>query len=134
MMAHHPLYRRLAPVAAVIALAACGSDAPAVELSAAGRAGFDIFRSNGCAGCHGSNGEGGVGPEFVGLFGSERELEDEVEPVIADRDYLARSISDPQAEKVAGYRILMPTNNLSDEDIQSVIDYIVELADVEEDG
>lgn len=133
-MAHHPLFRRFAPVVAVIALAACGSNAPEVELSDAGQRGFDIMRSNGCAACHGANGEGGVGPQFVGLFGSERELEDEVEPVIADRDYLARSIADPQAQKVAGFRILMPTNNLSDEEIQSVVDYIVELADVEEDG
>ncbi len=133
-MAHHPLFRRLIPVAAVIALAACGSNGPDVELSTAGQAGFDIMRSNGCAACHGSNGEGGVGPQFVGLFGSERVIEDEDEPVIADRDYLARSIADPQAQKVAGFRILMPANNLSDEEIQSVIDYITELADVGEDG
>ena len=133
-MAPHSLFRRLAPVAALVVLAACGSDGPEVDLSDAGQRGFEIFRSNGCAACHGSNGEGGVGPTFVGLFGSERELEDTTETVTADRDYLARAISDPQADKVAGFRILMPTNNLSETEIESVIDYITELADVAEDS
>lgn len=133
-MAFSPLVQRLAPLAAVVALAACGSNGSELDLSEAGQAGYDIMRSNGCAACHGSNGEGGVGPAFVGLFGSERELEDTTETVLADREYLARSIADPQADKVAGYRIQMPVNNLSDEEIQSVIDFIVELADVEEDG
>ena len=125
-------FRRVLPscaIAAMLALSACGSDAPALELSDAGQRGFDIARSNGCAACHGSQGEGGVGPAFVGLFGSERELEDELEPVIADREYLARSIADPQAQRVAGFRLQMPANGLSPEQIESVVDYIVELAD-----
>lgn len=133
-MALSPLVRRLTPAMAVVALAACGSNGSDLDLTDAGQAGYDIMRSNGCAACHGSNGEGGVGPAFVGLFGSEREFEDTTETAIADREYLARSISDPQAQKVTGYRIQMPTNNLSDEEIESVIDFIVELADTEEDG
>ena len=45
---------------------ACGGDEP--DLSAAARVGYDISRSNGCVACHGSNGQGGVGPPHVGLF------------------------------------------------------------------
>ena len=127
------LSRGLLPLVALLALSACGSDSADLDLSEAGQRGFDLARSNGCAACHGSQGEGGVGPPFVGLFGSERELEDELEPVVADREYLARSIADPQAQLVAGYRLQMPSNNLTSAEIESVVDYIVELADVGED-
>ncbi len=127
------LSRGLLPLVALLALSACGSDSADLDLSEAGQRGFDLARSNGCAACHGSQGEGGVGPPFVGLFGSERELEDELEPVVADREYLVRSIADPQAQLVAGYRLQMPSNNLTPAEIESVVDYIVELADVGED-
>src|SRR5829696_6182792 len=78
----------LAPV--LIALAACGAgdgDAgssgtsgasggnggPNLALAAEGK---DIAARNGCAACHGANGEGGVGPPWVGLLGCEVELND----------------------------------------------------------
>ena len=67
------------------------------------------------------------------MFGSEVELDDG-SVVVADRGYLAESIADPQAAIVAGYRIQMPDNNLSPDEIESVIDYIVELADLGDDG
>lgn len=115
-------------LALVVALSACGSNGPDVDLSEAGQRGHRIFRDNGCAACHGANGEGGVGPTFVGSFGTEVELEDG-STVTVDRAYLTRSITDPQADRHAGYGIQMPENNLSDEEVDAVVDYIVELGD-----
>ena len=89
-----------------------------------------MVRSKGCASCHGSNGDGGVGPAFVGLAGAEVPLEDGT-TVIADRDYLVESIVDPQAKIVAGYNLPMPRTELTDEEIDAVINYIEELAEVE---
>lgn len=117
-----------ASVAVLLAVtASCGGD-DGPELSEAARNGRDLSRSNGCAACHGNNGQGGVGPSWVGLAGSEVELEDGT-TVIADRDYLYRSIADPAAEVVAGYSVRMPTNGLDDAQIADVIAYIEELSE-----
>jgi mono/diheme cytochrome c family protein len=79
---------------------ACGADGGDVSnLSAEAAEGRRIANSRGCAGCHGSDGAGGV----------------------------FRAISDPGAELVAGYSARMPDNDLSDDDIRSIITYIREL-------
>lgn len=109
-----------------LALAACGGDGDGPTLSAAGEAGRETMRTNGCASCHGANGQGGVGPAFQGLYGTEVELEDGT-TVTADEEYLTRSIREPGAQIHAGYRVPMPTNNLTDAEIASIIDYIREI-------
>jgi cytochrome c oxidase subunit 2 len=116
-------------VAAVAALSACGGNAGGVDLSPAAQAGRNTMRSNGCASCHGANGQGGVGPSFEGLFGSAVTLEDG-STVIADADYLRESITDPSKQIVEGYTLPMPTNDLSDAEIDEIIAFIVELEGV----
>ncbi len=83
----------------------------------------------GCGACHGSDGGGGVGPAFVGLYGSEVTLADG-DAVLADRDYLVESIVDPQAKIVEGYSLPMPRTELTDDEIDAVINYIEELSEV----
>lgn len=102
-------------------VAACGGSD--VELPPLATEGRSIARSSGCAACHGSNGTGGVGPSWVGRFGSTVELESG-EQVLADEAYLRRAISEPAAEKVAGYSVIMPDNNLTDDEITAVVAYI----------
>jgi cytochrome c oxidase subunit 2 len=116
-------------VALVIGVTACGdsSDGPDVALSEAGASGQNIATSNGCATCHGSDGQGGVGPTWVGLYGSEKELEDGT-TVTADDAYLTRAIADPGAEIVKGATVVMPGNGLSDAEIADVIAYIRDLS------
>ena len=111
---------------AALTLAACGGDGDGPTLSAAGEAGRNTMRTNGCASCHGANGQGGVGPAFQGLYGTEVELEDGT-TVVADDDYLATSIREPGSQIVAGYRVPMPTNDLTDAEIAEIIDYIREI-------
>jgi cytochrome c oxidase subunit 2 len=115
--------------AALWSSSACGGDSSssAPELSAAAAEGRRIANSNGCAACHGSDGRGGVGPAFQGLAGSDRELVDG-SIVVADRDYLYESITQPGARLVAGYRVLMPSNELDDAEVAAIITYIEELA------
>ena len=111
----------------VLSLAGCAATADeAITLSPAARAGRDVARSNGCAACHGANGQGGVGPAFVGLYRSDRELIDG-SIVVADSDYLYESITQPGAKLVAGYRGRMPSNNLDDAQIASITAWIEEL-------
>jgi cytochrome c oxidase subunit 2 len=112
----------------VLLATACGGDAAdGPALSSEASAGRRIATSAGCASCHGSDGEGNVGPAFVGLLGSERELRDGT-TVIADEAYLRESIQDPSAKMVAGYSLRMPTNNLSDAEIDQIITWITELS------
>jgi cytochrome oxidase Cu insertion factor (SCO1/SenC/PrrC family)/cytochrome c553 len=101
-------------------------------LSEAGARGRDISTSNGCAACHGSNGQGGAGPEWIGLADSEVELADG-STVIADDEYLTRAIGDPGAELVAGYSLRMPDNTLSDAEIADVVAYIRDLSPAQSD-
>jgi mono/diheme cytochrome c family protein len=111
-------------------LPACGGDDPAadVDLPPAAVEGREVVRSKGCAACHGSNGGGGVGPSFVGLYGSEVPLQDH-DPVIADREYIVESIVDPDAKLVQGYNLPMPRTELSDAEIDAVVAYIEALAE-----
>ena len=117
-------------LSAGLSLSACGSNgsgADAVELSAAAREGRSISNSNGCGACHGTDGQGGVGPPYTGLYGSTVELDDG-SSVIADDEFLIESIKDPAAKQNAGYSLPMPTNQLTDDEIDRVIAYIRELA------
>jgi cytochrome c oxidase subunit 2 len=80
--------------------------------------------ANGCAACHSVNGAAGIGPTWLGLAGREERLSDG-RLVIADDEYLARSIREPQAEIVAGFENqLMPTYDFTDEQIADIIAYI----------
>lgn len=118
---------------AIVALAACGADssggAPSdLDLSPDGQVGWQLAREQGCASCHGTSGEGKVGPAFAGLYGSEVALQDGT-TVVADDEYLIRAIKDPNADKVEGYNLPMPSNSLSDAEIESILAYLRDLGD-----
>ena len=57
------------------------------------------------------------------LYGSTVELEDGSTAVVDD-EYLTTAIADPDAQVHAGFSIAMPDNQLSDEEIASVVAYI----------
>jgi cytochrome c oxidase subunit II len=124
---------RRAIAAAVVAgstalLAGCGDGGASANLSEQAAHGRRIANRSGCAACHGADGQGGVGPAFVGLYGSRQELEDGT-TVLADEAYLSESISDPDAKIVAGYSQRMPDNGLDDDEIADVVQYIRELTE-----
>lgn len=113
----------LAAVSMIVAVA-CGDDDTAdVQLSPAGEAGKRLYETRGCAGCH----DNGVGPSFDGLAGSEVTLDDG-STVVADDEYLRRSITDPDAQRVDGYSTKMPTTDLSDDEVDQLIAYIRDLS------
>jgi cytochrome c oxidase subunit II len=119
---------RLAALLILIFLAAACGGSSRTELSTEGERGRRIANTSGCAACHGADGSGGVGPKFVGLYGSTVTLTDG-STVVADDVYLRRSITDPEAETVDGYTdsLIMPTSGLSADDIEAVLAYIREL-------
>lgn len=78
------------------------------ELTAAER-GEIWYTEFGCNGCHSLDGSPLVGPSWNGVYGREEALESGL-TVIADDEYLRRSILEPGAEIVAGYPNAMPAN------------------------
>lgn len=104
-----------------------------VELSPQMQLASDLYRSQGCVGCHSVDGRPNVGPTWLGLWESERELESG-ETVIADAAYLHESIVDPNAQIVRGYPAAMPPyGHLTDEEIDALIAFIESLSGEEED-
>ena len=61
-----------------------------------------------CVACHTLDGQKHIGPTWARLYGSERVLADG-RRVIADEGYLTRSMMEPTADVVAGYREVMPS-------------------------
>ena len=113
-------------LAALLVLVGCGTSEPDRELSPQAAAGREVALDKGCAACHGDNGEGGVGPPWIGLAGSTVELEGGG-AVVADAAYLRRSIVEPEAEIVAGMTVKMPMTELSDGEVAALVAYIQEL-------
>jgi mono/diheme cytochrome c family protein len=70
------------------------------KLAALGR---QLYMSDGCSGCHSLDGSAGAGPTFKGLAGSTVTLTDG-STATADDAYLARAITDPDAQISKGYR------------------------------
>ena len=62
-----------------------------------------LFTADACSSCHSLTGSNGVGPTVKGLAGSTVTLTDG-STVTADDAYLAKSITDPDAEIVKGFQ------------------------------
>lgn len=92
--------------------------------------GRQTYTSAGCNACHTLDGTSRIGPSFLNLFMTDRNLADG-SVVVADEDYLRRSILEPQAEVTAGYPNNMPSyaGRLSERQIEGLIAFIKELQD-----
>ncbi|MGH9051642.1 MAG: c-type cytochrome [Acidimicrobiia bacterium] len=113
----------------MVVAAACAPSSPAPD-AAPEEVGRVAAERAGCFACHTTDGRSSTGPTWLGLFGSEVELVDG-RTVTADEEYLRRSIVDPLAEVVDGYRPTMPSgfgDRLSEEEIQTMIAYIRSLS------
>jgi len=100
-------------------------------LSELAQQGQKLYRKLRCVGCHTTDGSPNVGPTWLGLWGSERTLEDGA-VVVADEEYLEESIRTPAAKIVRGFRNVMPPfARLSAEEIQALIEFIKSLSETE---
>ena len=87
--------------------------------------GEELYQSYGCNACHSPDGTALVGPTWLGLYGTEEELEDGT-TVLVDDAYIAESIRDPNAKITRGFTAgLMPaTLGVKDEEIPHIIEYM----------
>lgn len=86
--------------------------------------GFELFRRNGCSGCHDARSTVHA-PDLTGLLGRQVHLQDG-RTVLADPAYLRDAMLLPDKDVVAGYAPIMPSfaGQLTEEDILALIEYI----------
>lgn len=99
------------------------NSSPADPLIAEGR---KLVRDKTCTTCHSLDGQPGVGPTFMYLYGKEETLTDGTK-VVADEAYLRESITNPNAKVVARYAPSMPVMPLTPAELDSIIALIKSL-------
>ena len=120
--------RRLIVATLALALVGCTAAQPlAVDLSPSAANGLKLSQSSGCASCHGSDFGGGTGPTWQGIIGQSVSFNGG-ESGVVDRAYLVESIKYPDKKKRVGYSVIMPYNNLTDDEISDIVDYIEALS------
>src|SRR5437762_1684990 len=89
--------------------------------------GQNMFLQLGCSTCHRSDMQG-RGPNLVGLFGRQVQLEDG-RTVIADENYIRESILNPAAKVVSGFKPIMPVfqGMVSEEQLNALVAYVKSL-------
>lgn len=97
------------------------------------RAGRRWVERFGCLQCHGTGADdddAAAAPPLAGLYGSRVPLRDG-RIVIADENYLRRSILDPQADVVAGHEARMPSfdGEIEPSQMVEIIAYLKSIAD-----
>ena len=96
------------------------------DISLADR-GQELYTSQTCIGCHSVDGNPSLGPTWLGLYGKSQALTDGT-TVTVDDEYIVTAIRDPGAHIPEGFTpgLMQPFNEsqLSDEDIEAIIEYI----------
>lgn len=90
--------------------------------------GETIFIASGCTKCHSVSGEKMYGPPLNLILGRQITVirKGEQHTLMPDRKYIIRSMKDPEYEKLVGYENKkMAVINLSDDDIESIADYLI---------
>jgi len=88
--------------------------------------GLELLRTKGCLGCHTTDGTQKVGPTFKGLYGSQVTVatNGKERTILADEDYLKRSVLEPAADIAKGYPNIMPKLPMSKEELDQIVDYL----------
>jgi len=91
--------------------------------------GDKLLQNKGCTACHSIDGTAKVGPTFKGLYGHTMTVitAGQERDIVADEEYIKRSIKDPQADLVKGFPPIMPVLQLSDKEINEILEYLKKL-------
>ena len=89
--------------------------------------GKQIVQSLGCVACHSDTGASGIGPTWRDSFGSQRNFVNS-ESINIDEAYIKESIMNPSTKIAAGFASVMPAYNLSDDELNAIVEYMKVLA------
>jgi cytochrome c oxidase subunit 2 len=82
-----------------------------------------LAQSKGCVACHTVDGSPGVGPTWKGLYGKTETMADG-STALVDESYLKSFIRNPKARSVKGFAPIMPTIEMTDEELAALVAYI----------
>ena len=91
--------------------------------------GKQLVQKIGCNACHSIDGTKIVGPSYKGVFGHEVTVmtDGKERTLVANEEYIRRSILDPNADVVKGFNkglMLSYKDQVTEEQIQHIIEYI----------
>ena len=113
---------RTVTLSLALLLAGCADGDPDDPVSR----GESIARDVGCTACHSTDTDDRIGPGWGGMWGSTEELADG-RSVTVDEAYVRRSITEPDADVVAGFAPSMPRVPLSESEIDALVAYLREV-------
>jgi cytochrome c oxidase subunit 2 len=121
---HERMAANLRVVDAATFAATKAAPTPAPEQS--GDAMVKLLEAKDCMTCHSIDGSEGIGPTFKGMFGRKTKLKDG-STVTADEKYLREAILDPSKTVVDGFDDVMPKPEMTDEEVNALIEYLKNL-------
>ena len=91
--------------------------------------GDQLLQQKGCRACHSIDGTTVLGPTLKGLFGRTVTVvaDGRDRQVVADENYIRKSISEPGVEVVKGFPPIMPPQKLTEDEINAIVQYLKEL-------
>jgi cytochrome c oxidase subunit II len=85
-----------------------------------------LLEAKDCMTCHSVDGSEGIGPTLKGIYGRKTKLTNG-STIDVDEKYLRESIVDPSKTVVAGFDDVMPKPELTDEEVNVLIEYLKNL-------
>jgi len=85
-----------------------------------------LLEAKDCLTCHSIDGSEGIGPTLKGIYNRKTKLKGG-STVIADEAYLREAIMNPGAKMVDGFDDVMPKPEMTDEEVNALIEYLKNL-------
>jgi mono/diheme cytochrome c family protein len=89
--------------------------------------GQQVSTDYGCIACHTVDGSPGVGPTWLGMWGSTETLSDG-RTVVVDQDYFVDSVLNPGRDVVAGYPNVMMRSFVTEDEVIALLAFARSLA------
>jgi cytochrome c oxidase subunit II len=113
---------RLVLLVMALGLAACGGADGSDAIASEELSGEELATEVGCLSCHQETSTG-VAPALHGIWGTDVELANG-RTVTVDEEYVRRSITEPEAEIVAGYEAIMPVFPLEPDEVDRLVEWV----------
>ena len=85
--------------------------------------GYRLLEAKDCLSCHSIDGSEGIGPTLKGILGRTEKMTDG-STITVDAAYLTESIVKPEAKIPQGYDDLMTKTELTDEEVEEIVEYL----------
>ena len=87
---------------------------------------YRLLEAKDCLTCHSIDGSEGIGPTLKGIYGRKTKLANG-STIVADDVYLRESIVNPSSKVVGGFDDVMPKPELTEEEVNALVEYLENL-------